>query len=74
MKPWYEALFENYGMKYDPESVVQGTIGEFDFIEKEIGCGNATRILDLGCGTGRHSIEWAKGDIASSESIYQNRF
>jgi len=60
MKQWYEELFENYGMKYDNENFVQGTIGECDFIEKEIGHDKATRILDIGCGTGRHSIELAK--------------
>jgi 2-polyprenyl-3-methyl-5-hydroxy-6-metoxy-1,4-benzoquinol methylase len=47
-------------MKYDNESFTQGTIGECDFIEKEIGYNKATRILDIGCGTGRHSIELAK--------------
>ncbi|OPY15802.1 class I SAM-dependent methyltransferase [Syntrophus aciditrophicus] len=60
MKQWYEELFENYGMKYDNENFVQGTIGECDFIEKEIGHNKAARILDIGCGTGRHSIELAK--------------
>ncbi len=60
MKQWYEELFENYGMKYDNETFVQGTIGECDFIEKEIEYNKATRILDIGCGTGRHSIELAK--------------
>lgn len=60
MKQWYEELFENYGMKYDNETYVQGTIGECDFIEKEIEYNKATRILDIGCGTGRHSIELAK--------------
>lgn len=44
-------------MKYDEENFVQGTIGECDFIEKEIGFNKAARILDVGCGTGRHSIE-----------------
>src|SRR4030043_1637076 len=60
MKQWYEELFENYGIKYDKESFAQGTIGECDFIEKEIAYDKATRILDIGCGTGRHSIELAK--------------
>lgn len=60
MRQWYEELFENYGMKYDKENFVQGTIGECNFIEKEIEYNKATRILDIGCGTGRHSIELAK--------------
>jgi 2-polyprenyl-3-methyl-5-hydroxy-6-metoxy-1,4-benzoquinol methylase len=60
MKQWYQALFENYGIKYDSESFVQGTIGECDFIEQEIGFNKSLRILDIGCGTGRHSIELSK--------------
>jgi len=60
MKPWYEILFENYGRKYDQECFSQGTLGECDFIEREIGFNKKFRILDIGCGTGRHSIELAK--------------
>ncbi len=60
MKQWYEELFDNYGLKYDNEVYVHGTIGECDFFEKEIEHNKATRILDIGCGTGRHSIELAK--------------
>ncbi len=60
MKQWYEKLFENYGVKYDNENFTTGTMGECDFIEKEIKFNNSTRILDIGCGTGRHSIELSK--------------
>jgi len=60
MKQWYESLFENYGKKYDNENFTQGTIGECDFIEKEIDFNKLLKIMDIGCGTGRHSIELAK--------------
>jgi 2-polyprenyl-3-methyl-5-hydroxy-6-metoxy-1,4-benzoquinol methylase len=60
MKQWYESLFENYGLKYDNENFTQGTLGECDFIESEIGFNKQAEIIDIGCGTGRHSIELAK--------------
>lgn len=59
-KQWYEELFENYGQQYDAESFVGGTLGECDFVEREINYNKALKILDVGCGTGRHAIELAK--------------
>jgi 2-polyprenyl-3-methyl-5-hydroxy-6-metoxy-1,4-benzoquinol methylase len=60
MSEWYEELFQNYGETYDKENFVQGTLGECDFLEKEINYDKSIKILDIGCGTGRHSIEMTK--------------
>jgi len=69
MKQWYEELFENYGQQYDKECFTRGTSGECDFIEQEIGFNKKSRILDLGCGTGRHSIELARRGYISITGV-----
>ncbi|RKZ91322.1 MAG: class I SAM-dependent methyltransferase [Candidatus Parabeggiatoa sp. nov. 1] len=60
MTQWYEELFLNYAETYDKEKFTQGTIQETDFIEQELNYNKSKRILDIGCGTGRHAIELAK--------------
>jgi 2-polyprenyl-3-methyl-5-hydroxy-6-metoxy-1,4-benzoquinol methylase len=60
MNQWYEELFTNYARTYDDQIFTKGTNTEVDFIEKEINYDKKSVILDVGCGTGRHSIELAR--------------
>ena len=60
MSKWYIELFKNYAKSYDKEVFTQGTVGEVDFIEKEINFDKSISILDVGCGTGRHLAELRK--------------
>jgi len=48
-------------MNFDKRhSWMRFTSEEVDFIEEEFKMSNSARVLDIGCGTGRHSLEFAK--------------
>jgi len=39
---------------------VTNTVAEIDFVLEETGIAPGSRVLDMGCGTGRHSVELAR--------------
>jgi len=56
---WQE-FFDHYADKYDDEVFTKATEQEVAFLIKELGLPKKSRILDVGCGTGRHTVGLAK--------------
>ncbi len=56
---WRE-FFSSHAPYYDQNSFTQATLAEVDFFLTLFPIPAKARILDMGCGTGRHSIELAR--------------
>ncbi len=56
---WQE-FFDEYAPMYMGECYVTNTLAEVDFVIEETKIRPGARVLDMGCGTGRHSVELAK--------------
>lgn len=53
-------FFAAHAAIYDDNCFTKNTLHEVDFLLEELQVPPGARILDVGCGTGRHSIELAK--------------
>lgn len=56
----WEEFFDGHAPLYMENVFTKNTLAEVDFIIEELKLSPGSRILDMGCGTGRHSVELAK--------------
>ena len=56
---WYKELFEEMGIEYEDYPFTKNTDNEVKWMIKEYLINPEMKILDVGCGTGRHAINLA---------------
>ena len=57
---WFEEMADYMGATYLRYSFTKGTVQEVEYLISELGLKPGMRILDVGCGPGRHAYEFAR--------------
>jgi len=60
---WFEPIADHLGSAYLRYSFTKGTVQEVDHIVDALGLAPGSRVLDVGCGPGRHAHELARRGI-----------
>lgn len=71
---WFEDLADHMGEAYLRYSFTKGTVQEVDHIVEVLGLAAGDRVLDVGCGPGRHAHELARRGIAVHGIDISDRF
>jgi SAM-dependent methyltransferase len=71
---WFEDLADHLGSAYDRYAHTKGTAQEVAHIVEVLGLRPGDRVLDVGCGTGRHAHELVRRGIAVHGIDISQRF
>lgn len=71
---WFEPLADHMGAAYDRYAHTKGTVQEVDHVVEVLSLVPGQRVLDVGCGTGRHAHELARRGIAVHGVDISERF
>lgn len=56
----WQTFFDHHAPRYMDEPFVKATLAEVDFLIEHLRLTPGARVLDMGCGTGRHAVELAR--------------